>query len=373
MINRLYVNNFRCLENFELALSDRPTTLLIGKNGAGKSTVSFALAVFQSIARGTNRVGSLVKLSDFWRGQFNVPIRFEIEALIDSKVYDYRLAFELPEGLKELRVLEENLTVAGVAIYSRKGAQVELARTEKDSSAKFLVDWHLVALPIIQEQSVTDPLYILKNWLDRMLLLAPIPIQMTGDSEGETLTPNREVNNFGAWFSGLLAHSPASYAMIDTYLKKAIPDFKDIKNPIRGTDFRSLTVQFQQEQALLSLPFAALSDGEKCFFICALVLAANESYGPLFCFWDEPDNYIAISEVGYFVSALRRLARNGSQLLVTSHNDEAIRTFPDENILVLIRRSHLEPTIVRPLNKLQVNGDLINALIRDDVEDALEI
>ena len=87
MINRLYVNNFRCLENFELVMSNRSSTLLIGKNGAGKSTISFALEVFQRIARGENRVGSLVKLSDFWRSQFNIPVRFEIEALIECASY----------------------------------------------------------------------------------------------------------------------------------------------------------------------------------------------------------------------------------------------------------------------------------------------
>ena len=372
MINRLYVNNFRCLENFELVMSDRPSTLLIGKNGAGKSTVSFALEVFQSIARGVNRVGALVKLSDFWRSQFDIPVRFEIEALIDGAVYDYRLAFELPEGFKELRVLEENLTVAGVSIYSRQGAQVELAGTKKGAPAKFLVDWHLVALPLIHQQSVDDPLFILNNWLARMLILAPIPSQMTGDSEGETLMPDRQVKNFGEWFSGLLAHSPAAYALIDKYLKEVMTDFRDIKNPISRTEYRSLTVQFKQGQAVLSLPFGDLSDGEKCFFICALVLASNDSYGPLFCLWDEPDNYLALSEVGYFVAALRRSFQSGGQLLITSHNAEAIQKFSDENTFVLGRRSHLEPAMMRPLSDMRdkgdIIGDLIGALVRNDVE-----
>ena len=39
MLERLYVHNFRCLENFTLDLAGHPSALLIGKNGAGKSTV----------------------------------------------------------------------------------------------------------------------------------------------------------------------------------------------------------------------------------------------------------------------------------------------------------------------------------------------
>ena len=102
--------------------------------------------------------------------------------------------------------------------------------------------------------------------------------------------------------------------------------------------------------------------------ICALVLAANDALGPLVCFWDEPDNYLAPSEVGHFVLALRKAFQSGGQFIATSHNSEAIRRFSEENTLVLQRRNHLEPTVVRRLAELQVNGDLVDALIRGDVE-----
>ncbi len=57
MIKRLYIHNFRCLENFDLPISKKPSSLLIGKNGSGKSTVSYALEMLRDIATGTNRVG----------------------------------------------------------------------------------------------------------------------------------------------------------------------------------------------------------------------------------------------------------------------------------------------------------------------------
>jgi len=147
-----------------------------------------------------------------------------------------------------------------------------------------------------------------------------------------------------------------------------MPDLKDIKNPLVGRDSRSLVVQFSNDQGSVALPFEDLSDGEKCFMICALVLAANGAYGPLFCFWDEPDNYLALDEVGHFVLALRRAFQSGGQFIATSHNAEAIRRFSAENTLFLHRKSHLEPTIVRPLDQLQVSGDLVDALVRGDVQ-----
>lgn len=329
MIQRLYVHNFRCLENFELNLKDLPSSLLIGKNGAGKSTIAFALEVLQSIGRRINRVSQLIQAKDFNSSRSGVPIRFEIEVLLKEQLYKYILALELsPENFKEIRVFEEQLLVAGSPIYSREASQVKLyannlqSQTSQDNrsanpfsnqfplasqlmASQFQVDWHLVALPLIQAQSETDPLYIFKSWLSRMVILAPIPSLMTGESSGETLEPKRDGSNFGEWFSGLLRRYPAAYTQVDRYLREVMPDIQDIQNEPIGKDAKSMVVQFEANNQTLSLDFKELSDGEKCFFLCAVVLAANKYYSP-FCFWDEPDNYLSLSEVGHFVTALRR-------------------------------------------------------------------
>ncbi len=368
MIRRLYVHNFRCLENFELPISGLSSALLIGKNGAGKTTVGFALEILQRIARGTNRVGDLVKPKDLARGRADVPMRFEIEVELNKKIYSYGISFEFPEGFKELRVLDEKLTFGGKPVYRRQSAQVHLAKTIGQGDAKFLIDWHLVALPIVQEQSAKDPLSIFKQWLARMLILRPMPSLISGDSKEETLQPNLQVTDFAAWFSGLLAYAPAAYSKIDEYLKQVMPDLKDIQNPASGPDSRSLIIQFSNDQGSLRLPFEDLTDGEKCFMVCALVLAAKNAYEPVVCFWDEPDNFLALSEVGHFVLALRKAFQSGGQFIATSHNPEAIDRFSRENTLVLYRKSHLEPTLVRPLSEIEVSGDLVDALIRGDVE-----
>jgi predicted ATPase len=373
VIRRLYVHNFRCLENFELPISGQPSVLLIGKNGSGKTTIGLALEILQRIARGTNRVGDLVKPKDLTRGRSDVPVRFELEVELASKVYGYAVAFEFPAGFKELRVLEEKLTVEGKPVYTRELAQVHLAKVGQETEAKFRIDWHLVALPTVQEQSSNDPLFIFKQWLARMLILRPMPSLIVGGSNSadETLQPTPQVTNFGGWFSGLLAYAPAAYTRIDEYLKQVMPDLKDIKNPVIGADSRSLVVQFSNEQGSINLPFEDLSDGEKCFMIHAVVLAANEAYGSVVCFWDEPDNYLAPSEVGHFVLGLRKAFQSGGQFIATSHNEEAIRRFSDETTFVLYRNSHLEPTIVRRVTEirssLNLSGDLVPAVVRGDV------
>ena len=363
MLQRLYVNNYRCLENFELSLKDISSALLIGKNGVGKSTIASALEVVQSIGRGINRVGQLVEENDFAPGKSNIPIRFEIEVLLEENLYQYRLALELPESFNEFRVFEEQLLFAGEPIYFRKEAQVNLK-----NQVQFLVDWHLIALPIIQVQSERDPLHIFKTWLARMIILAPVTSLMTGESQGATLQPKGDISNFGEWFSGLLSRYPAAYKVIDKHLSEVMPDISEIQNELIGKDFKNMVVSFEKNNKSLKVDFKDLSDGEKCFFLCAVVLAANKYYGPIFCFWDEPDSHLSLSEVGHFISSLRRSFSNSGQILVTSHNQEAIRKFSNENTFFLDRKSHLEPTLIRLIDEIDITGSLINNLILGDLE-----
>lgn len=371
MISRLYIHNYGCLDDFELLPAGQPSVLLIGRNGAGKSTVGAVLELLQRIARGTNRIGELVGIGDFTRGRRDVPMRFEVEATIGGSPYRYSIALELPPRFRELRVLEERLSIGGRDILMRDGAEVRLARAGEDRNARFALDWHLAALPVVQEQSEGDPISIFRLWLANLLVLRPMPALMKGETESETTRPDAALTEFGAWFSGLVAAAPSVYATIDRFLKQVMPDLQDIQNPRVGRESRSLTVQFTRGGEAFSVPFESLSDGEKCFAACALVLAAKEVYQPLVCFWDEPDNYLAPSEIGFVTATLRRAFRAGGQLVVTSHNPEAIRRFSDENTFAMLKGGHLEPAVARTIGAMRaegrLQGNLSEALLRGDI------
>lgn len=367
MINRLYIHNFRSLENFELPISGLPSSLLIGKNGTGKSSIGLALEVLQQIGKGNNRIGQLIKPSDMTRWLTGQPVRFELDVTISGVRYEYRLALELPERFRELRIKEESLTVNGETKFEREVADLRFPRAnEKPATMSF--DWHVVWLSVAQAHSDSDPIDIFRKWLARMLILSPIPSRINGFSESETLSPTREVDNLGDWWNGLIAHSPAAYAPIAAALKTMLSDLRDIKNPVIAKDSRCLELFFDLDGKMLTLPFDDLSDGEKCMVIWAMVMAANDAYGPLFCFWDEPDNYLAISEIGDFATDLRKAFGKGGQFMATSHNSETIRSFSDENTFVLFRRYHREPTQIRALSEIEYGKDLIGSLVRGDIE-----
>jgi hypothetical protein len=358
--------------------------LLVGENGVGKSTLRKALEVFQKIGRGVSRVSHLVTKSDIIPRNLGIPTRFELEVLIGGKTYDYSLALELPNNFKEFRVLEERLSVECELVYSRSNAQVERVSGERE--IQFLLDWHLVGLPMVQVYTEDDPINIFRDWLkERMIIISPIPELMHGESREGTFELNVHATNFSDWFTAVLGEYPASYGTFYEYLKELLPDLDYVRNETVGKGARNIVVGFKGDQKLnlsdqkstyLDIQFEQLSEGEKCFFICAMLIATNEANAErnrsLFCFWDEPDNYLSLSEVRHFITSLRKVfKKNGGQILLTSHHEEAIRCFSEENTFIVDRKSHLEPSLIRLSSELRANNSqdsLIEKFILGDVQ-----
>jgi recombinational DNA repair ATPase RecF len=51
VVCRIYIHNYRCLENFELPIAHKSSILLVGKNGSGKTSVALAIRILQQIGR----------------------------------------------------------------------------------------------------------------------------------------------------------------------------------------------------------------------------------------------------------------------------------------------------------------------------------
>jgi ABC-type cobalamin/Fe3+-siderophores transport system ATPase subunit len=364
MIERLYVHNFRCFENFTLDFSGCRSALLIGKNGAGKSTILHGLALLQKICRGTNRLGNLIAASDFAQHQTDRPMRFEIEVTLSGKRFDYAIAFEWPANFREARILDESLSVDGQSVFTRHQSQTQLA-----GGPAFGIDWHIVALPVINERPGEQAIQDIKAFFASMVLMAPIPAKMTGFSEEPSTELHGDAENYASCLRALLGQKPAAYSVFDAYVKTVLPDFSSIENVERGESGTQLVVKFESPKPprSLTVEFKSLSDGEKCFFLSAYLIATNSVGLPSFCMWDEPDNHLSLSEVGQFITGLRKMTNRCGQFIATTHHPETVRKFSDETTFVLNRKSHLDPAVVRPLADFTYRGDLINALIRDEI------
>ncbi|MEO7576990.1 MAG: AAA family ATPase [Massilia sp.] len=371
MLQRLYASNFRCFQKLELNLDCAPSSLLIGSNGSGKSTVASVLQIFQQIGRGVSKLDQLLGARDFMSGHAAEPIRLGLDVELDGRTFSYSLDLALVEGLGRLRVLGESVGVDGRAIFLREQADVALWQEAGGAEVAFSVGCDQVALSSIQGRSEQDSLGMFRRWLERMVVLAPQPRQMRGESVEDTLQPDVSGANLVGWLAGLLSQFPAACATLDGYLRELLPDLQGFHDEVAGSESKRLLVDFEKAGRVFTLPFEDLSDGEKCFFLGATIVAANRAYGPLLCFWDAPDNFIALHEVGHFIVSLRRAFQNKGQLIVTSHNEETILKFSDQNTWLLGRESHVEPPRIRTLAALRqekkLEGDLMRALIAGEV------
>lgn len=371
MLERLYVHNFRCLENFEFKPGQASSILLIGKNGTGKSTIRRALEIMQAIGQGQGQVKNLVDESDFTRGRKDLPMRFELTLNLDGKRCHYTLALELPPGFRQLRVLSESLSIDGDEVFARDHAEVQVKRpTPAGGNGMFSLDWHIVALTVIQDKGASGLLKPLRDWMRRIVLLSPMPPLMNKDTTAEPAPLTVDCTNMVDWLATLLEVHPAVYATVIEQVQKVMPDVALFRFEKLGRDSRALMIQFKSGSAEDEQPFDRLSDGEKCFFLSAVLLAANRWHGPLFAFWDEPDNYLATHEVGQFIVELKRsFAKHGGQWIASSHNAEAVVNFAVDSTWILARRSHLEPTQTKCVDDLSLGEtSLVQTLMNGEID-----
>ena len=352
MITRLYIDNFRCFRNFEIRFDETSrSAMIIGPNGVGKSSIGEVLSIFRQIGLGETRLqrligaSSLSGVSGSSEGQSqdrNSKMRFEIELEGGERKWKYALAVE------NFKVVEEFLSADGQRVFDRGDGYAPEA----------------VVLPIRADGIE------FRRLLATIFVIKPVPQSMSSSVDLNDSVLNRDCSNFASWCLTMLAKNPQSYEVLANYLSNVFKDFGSVTKEQNATLGDILSVGFKTRAAdeIMGVPFAVLSDGEKCQFLAAAILACNSAEDGLVCFWDEPDNYITTAEISMLMPALCHGFMNRGQLIVTSHSREAINTFGENEIIALIRSAHDEP--VRPpiaVSELREKG-----VIRDSLDRALE-
>lgn len=370
MIKRVFIDNFHCFVNFEIKLADNHNALFMGKNGVGKSSIFSAFLILQKIANGEKNLAQSIKKRDFGLLGINHPMTFEFDVEKNEKIFSYKIVIDYPDNFYQPRIKEENLLVDGKPCFTRNQASISVGK------AKFSLDWHIAALPIIQANS-NESVAIFRDWLKSMLLVAPSPklIEGVANQESGIFLKDSGVN-FVSWLSHILGQYPHLYNYIDKYTKDFFPDFSCFIFQDVGKDSRELELQFEKNNKNFTISFDCLSDGEKLIFMSSAFYAFAQNGSNSFCFWDEPNNYISASVMDQFIrKLLSGFEKKSGQLWIISHNIEIIAGFNDENSWVLRRNDHtsstMPPQSIAELRKSKAfEGDLTMGILTGDLYDA---
>ena len=352
------------MQNLEFNIANKHSSIVIGQNGSGKSTLFEVLEIFQQIGRGVSTVEQLIKRSDFLFGNTKMPIEIELEATCDHTDYTYSLIIEYPETFEKPRIKSEKLLCNGKDEYVRDRADTTLY-----GDKKFSLDWHHVGLPLIETHRENSPIVKFRTYLANIIILSPYPKNFQKYSSYENRKIDKEADNIIDWARWLLSTNPKLYSQVETYLKDRMPDLELFRFMEIGANDKELILTFQtKETEFLSksktfdLNFTLLSDGEKIFFLSALVNAALGNHANSVCIWDEPDNYISLNELSDFIAEFRKTVESGSnnsQLIISSHNPKIINRFSNHNIFIISRNSHLHPSRIRLVDEISYISDTL--------------
>lgn len=360
MLKRIYIHNYKAFQNFELKFDDFGSSLFLGKNGSGKSSLVEAFNIFQKIGENTAQLSALIHKDDFNIIQPDIPIKLELEVEICGETIVYELLLEFPQNFDICRVKEEKLIVNNVDILNRNFGDVFYKTKDNKEIADFFLDWHMLALPIFNpRKQELDSVNKFKEWLANIVILSPIPENMAQQIDGNANKPSKTAKNISSWITSLFSKKPRSYQYIDEFLKPIFPDLEEI-----STEDKELRLIFKEtsNNQQVNLKFSQLSYGERIFVLWSAILASVKLGQISLCVWDEPENYISIIEIQQYFNTLKSTFSNQSQFIATTHNPETMRMFSTEDIFILLRKNHLEPIRLQLVSELNIENDIVEMI-----------
>lgn len=351
MLDRLYVDNYRCFTNFECRFGRQQ--LFLGPNGSGKSTVLEVLALLRDVCIGGQSLEDRFLGATRTRWQDVGEQVFELEVLGNGDRYLFRLTVDAVGNPARPRVVREELDFGGNAIFRFMLGEVHLFNDRCEDKVQYPFDWHRSALATITERKDNTKLTWFKKWLAGLICISPDPRRMSGLAEKETVRPASDLHDFANWYRHLRLESDDRALLSD--LRDALEGFEGMDLRAAGLGNRELKLVFSAAGPERPFGFNELSDGQRV--LIGLYTALNFAIQPesTVCF-DEPDNFIALAEIEPWINKLiDRVEDAPAQVLMISHHPELLTrmAFSDG---ILFQRPEGRQTRVRPFRDVSQTG-----------------
>jgi predicted ATPase len=328
MLTRLYVDNYKCLVNFDLRLGGEH--LLMGRNGTGKTTVFEVLSGLQKLHRNVARLHDAFPPSTLTRWQKRSRQTFELEVQLEGMRYRYRLELEHDIERMRSRVEREEVYVGEARLFLYEHGQEfgHLRIQHRDGNEM------VVATP--HEEHLWLPVFVgagdrrlvrFLDWLRRLYVIRIDPRRMTSRSEEEHTEPAEDLSNFASWYRHLTQERLNEVFELREDLRNIFEGFDALTLKSGGEGIRMLRTLWMRgadgagSSATDEYTFEELSEGQRALIGLYALLHFLSGSGATLCL-DEPDNFVALSEVQPFLLALREQER--IQTLLISHHPEVI-------------------------------------------------
>lgn len=330
MLERIYIDNYRCFVNFECKFG--PKQLILGPNGAGKTSLFKVLGSLREFCFHGEPPDNLFVGASRTRWQDVPEQTFELDVAGNDGLYTFRLVLDTwGQAIARPRVVREEVFFSGKPIFRFAQGEVHLFNDRHEEKVKYPFDWNRSALATITERPENKKLWWFKRWLGGLLIICPDPRQMKTIAEREELAPTENLSNFAAWYRHLRLENDHLNQSVLADLRQALEGFDSMDVADVGLGNRALKATFStEENAGQPKSFYAqflheLSDGQRVLIALYTVLHFALKPGATVLF-DEPDNFIALREVQPWLEKVIERAEddNAAQAVIVSHHPELL-------------------------------------------------
>jgi len=357
MLKRLYVDNYKCLVNFEARLGE--LTLLLGPNGVGKSSVLDVVFALRQLLSGVAKItdAEIFPTRTLTRWQSHQTQVVELDADLDGDILTYRLEVEHEPETRRARVYKESLTAPGGPLFEFDRGEVRLYRDDHSSGATFRSDRMESALARVAATRDNERLMRFLDFVRKILVCGLYPRSFVAESATEDTLLDRDGGNFAAWYRNVFQERQDLVPDYVAALREVFAGFSGIRLEKVGQETRTFQTVFEDNGHRFELRLDELSDGERALIaIYALVhITAGQGYT---LFLDEPDNYVALPELQPWLMALVDACGDTvPQAVICSHHPELIDYLGSDRGLLFTRESS-GAVMARPLESSVVEGGL---------------
>lgn len=324
MLRRLYLDNFRCMVNFELVLGR--VNLLLGENGSGKTTVFDAVHRLREFVGGKGRVSALFPSHDLTRWQTLATQRFEMDVeAAGVGTYQYRVAVEHDDDRRRARVLLETLLLDGRRLFHFEDGTAQLYRDDFSMGPSYPFDWTQSGIATLQPRGDNQRLTRFREEVRNIIIASPQPVLMASESREDDRDLSRHMENFASWYRYVSQEHQGAVPGLFHELRAVIPGFQSFSLKEAG-ESRLLKVMMDRPGGgkALAYDFGELSDGQRVLGALHALRCLLKGQGATL-FLDEPDNFVALREIQPWLTSLTDDCGEGiEQAVLISHHPEII-------------------------------------------------
>ncbi len=368
MIKRLYVHNFRTLLNFSIEFEKM--NLLMGSNGVGKSTIFDVLYRLKLFLSGENfRLQDIFSYEDFpkWEKKSNHKQVFEVRIEDElAGAFEYKLTIEHLAKERKNRIGFEELLHEGKPLYrynSANGGHAQLYRDDYSQGPDCLFDWSRSGISVLEERPYNTKLVKFRELFKSLFVLKINLPAISSEAPFEEEMPKQDLQNFASWYRYLSQANQSQIFELTIRLRQILPGF-DSMNLQPAGESKLLNVHFINEGGEIdSYRFTQLSDGQKTLIILYTLLYCLPKRDVILCI-DEPENYLALPEVQFWLDALDEQVQEGyKQAVLISHHPRLINLLAANAGQWLYREGASTPTRIKQISFEEQDGLPVSKLI----------